>query len=62
VGIIGFAIPIPYASLRRELVDGCPNEPKIKALSWEDVEEIVGRFESLNCYDRTKVPGFDPED
>jgi len=36
---------------------GCPNEPKIKALSWEDVEEIVGRFESLNCYDRTKVPG-----
>ena len=35
----------------------CPNEPTIKALSWKDVEEIVGRFESLNCYDRTKVPG-----
>ena len=35
----------------------CPNEPSIKALSWKDVEEITARFESLNCYDRTKVPG-----
>jgi hypothetical protein len=35
----------------------CPNEPQIKALSWKDVEEIAARFESLNCYDRTKVPG-----
>ena len=35
----------------------CPNGPRIKALSWKDVEEIVGRFESLNCYDRSKVPG-----
>jgi hypothetical protein len=35
----------------------CPNEPSIKALSWEDVKEIAARFESLNCYDRTKVPG-----
>jgi hypothetical protein len=35
----------------------CPNEPQIKALSWKDVEEIAGQFESLNCYDRTKVPG-----
>jgi hypothetical protein len=36
---------------------GCPNEPRIKALSWKDVEEIAARFESLNCYDRTNVPG-----
>ena len=35
----------------------CPNEPQIKALSWQAVEQIVKRFESLNCYDRTKVPG-----
>jgi hypothetical protein len=35
----------------------CPNEPSIKALSWKDVKEITQRFESLNCYDRTKVPG-----
>jgi hypothetical protein len=35
----------------------CPNEPSIKALSWKDVKRIVERFESLNCYDRTKVPG-----
>jgi hypothetical protein len=36
---------------------GCPNEPLIKALAWKDVDEIAKRFESLNCYDRTKVPG-----
>ncbi len=30
---------------------------KLKPFLGEDVEEIVGRFESLNCYDRTKVPG-----
>jgi len=36
---------------------GCPNEPTIQALSWKDVEEIANRFESLNCYDRKKVPG-----
>jgi hypothetical protein len=36
---------------------GCPNEPLIKALSWNDVDKIAKRFESLNCYDRTKVPG-----
>ena len=35
----------------------CPNEPLIKALSWKDVDKIAKRFESLNCYDRTKVPG-----
>jgi hypothetical protein len=35
----------------------CPNEPQITALSWKNVEEIADRFESLNCYDRTKVPG-----
>jgi hypothetical protein len=35
----------------------CPNEPLIKALTWKDVEKIAKRFESLNCYDRTKVPG-----
>ncbi len=35
----------------------CPNEPRIKALSWKDVEQISARFESLNCYDRTKVRG-----
>jgi len=36
---------------------GCPNEPLIKALAWSDVDKIAKRFESLNCYDRTKVPG-----
>ncbi len=36
---------------------GCPNEPLIKALSWDQVDKIAKRFESLNCYDRTKVPG-----
>lgn len=36
---------------------GCPNEPRIKALSWKDVEQITKRFESLNCYDRRRVPG-----
>lgn len=35
----------------------CPNEPCIKALSWKDVRQIANRFESLNCYDRRKVPG-----
>jgi hypothetical protein len=35
----------------------CPNEPDIKALSWKAVEQITKRFESLNCYDRAKVPG-----
>jgi hypothetical protein len=36
---------------------GCPNEPLIKALTWNDVDKIAKRFESLNCYDQTKVPG-----
>ena len=35
----------------------CPNEPRIKALSWKEVENIAKRFESLNCYDSKKVPG-----
>src|SRR5258705_12693423 len=35
---------------------GCPNEPRIKALSWKEVEQIVEQFGSLNCYDRAKVP------
>ena len=35
----------------------CPGEPNIKALSWKEVEQITKRFESLNCYDRRKVPG-----
>jgi hypothetical protein len=35
----------------------CPNEPRITALSWQDVREIAARFESLNCYDLAKVPG-----
>jgi hypothetical protein len=35
-----------------------PNgEYGIKALSWEEVDEIVQRLESLNPYDRQKVPG-----
>lgn len=29
----------------------------IKALSWEQVEQIAGRFASLNPYDRKAVPG-----
>jgi hypothetical protein len=36
---------------------GYPQEPPIEALSWKEVEQIAERFESLNCYDRTKVPG-----
>lgn len=36
---------------------GCPNEPRIKALSWKDVKTIRDRFTSLNCYDQSKVPG-----
>jgi hypothetical protein len=36
---------------------GCPNEPRIKAISWGQVKCIAKRFESLNCYDRKKVPG-----
>jgi hypothetical protein len=35
----------------------CPNEPRIRALSWKDVEDIAGRFTSLNCYDHKKLPG-----
>ena len=35
----------------------CPSEPRIKALSWQDVQDIAARFDSLNCYDQTKVPG-----
>jgi hypothetical protein len=35
----------------------CLNEPRIRALSWGDAEQIAKRFESLNCYDRTKVRG-----
>lgn len=34
----------------------CPNEPRIKALCWKQVKAIAQRFESLNCYDRKKVP------
>jgi hypothetical protein len=35
-----------------------PNgEYGIKALSWKEVDEIVHRLESLNPYDRKKVPG-----
>lgn len=36
---------------------GCPNERRINALSWIAVEQIANRFTSLNCYDKTKVPG-----
>jgi len=35
----------------------CPNEPRIKALSRKEVNEIADRFTSLNCYDRQKLPG-----
>lgn len=35
----------------------CPNEPEIRALSWNEVEEIAKRFEALNCYDRKAVRG-----
>ena len=35
----------------------CPNEPRIRTLSWKDVAEIAGRFTSLNCYDHRKLPG-----
>jgi len=29
----------------------------IKALSWDEVDSIVRRFEQLNPYDRDAVPG-----
>jgi len=35
----------------------CRGEPRVKALSSKDVKQITKRFESLNCYDRRKVPG-----
>ena len=35
----------------------CRGEPRVKALSWKHVKQITKRFESLNCYDRRKVPG-----
>lgn len=46
------------------------NKPAIIALSWKQVEEIATRFEALNPYDRSAIPGsvlkiesdnFDPE-
>ena len=33
------------------------NGARIKAISWKSVDEIAGRFASLNCYDKTKVSG-----
>lgn len=45
-------------------VDGglieCRNGPEgnhVKALSWEQVDAIISRFESLNPYDRAVIPG-----
>ncbi len=32
-------------------------EPAIRVLSWEDVNAIVARFEALNPYDRSVIPG-----
>ena len=32
-------------------------EEAISALTWAKVREIVSRFEQLNPYDRTRVPG-----
>ena len=34
----------------------------IRALSWEQVAEIVELFAQLNPYDRAAVPGLDPQD
>jgi hypothetical protein len=31
--------------------------PAIKALSWNQVQEIIDRFETLNPYDRNAIPG-----
>jgi len=33
------------------------NQPSINALSWKQVEEIACRFEALNPYDRSAIPG-----
>lgn len=34
-----------------------PQRASLKVLSWNDGDEIARRFESLNCYDRSKVRG-----
>ncbi|WP_353061945.1 DNA polymerase [Tunturibacter psychrotolerans] len=47
----GGLIPCPGGSY---LKDG---QPAIKALSWNEVEEIANRFEALNPYDRDAIPG-----
>jgi hypothetical protein len=33
------------------------HEARFKAISWQQVDEIIKRFESLNPYDRSVVPG-----
>ena len=50
-------------STRRAGLIPCPgglmkaNDAAIKALSWEQVEEISARFAALNPYDRSAIPG-----
>lgn len=35
----------------------CGDGSSIHAISWKQVDEIADRFASLNCYDKSKVPG-----
>jgi hypothetical protein len=45
---------VPCEGGARRSPDG---RPAIRALSWEEVDSIVDRFEALNPYDRSAVPG-----
>jgi hypothetical protein len=48
----GSLVPCPSGSFRTG-----NRRAAIKALSWEEVDEITRRFEALNPYDRKVVPG-----
>ena len=37
--------------------DGKTHRQQVRVLSWDDVQEVISRFEALNPYDRASVPG-----
>jgi hypothetical protein len=47
----GGLIPCPGGDLKRK------RHEAIRALSWQQVDEIINRFAILNPYDRTAIPG-----
>ena len=47
----GGLVPCPDGS------HGTSNEPAIKALSWQQVQDISTRFQALNPYDRSAISG-----